>query len=459
MSRTGEALLARAPGCLHMAGAGGVGMAGLALLMRQQGWRVSGCDAAEGSLVPWLRQQGIPVAVGHDPGHLDVDPPDAIIRSPAVVREEAELREAARRGIPVLDRGEVLPVLLRAYRTAAIAGTHGKTTTASMLAWILEKAGRHPSFCIGGVCPNLGMVARAAAMDAMVVEADESDGTLRWYRPDVAVITSVDLDHVDYFPDEAALTGLYRAFAAASRVVVRPHAAPALTSSDRTFGLAEGADVQAVGISLSADGSCSTLVIDGAPAGSLVLGVSGEHNVLNALAATAAAQAWSVPVAVVLDALSSFQLPRRRFEEVARGRGLRMISDYAHHPVEIAALLAQARLQKPRRLIGVFQPHRYSRTRAFKKEFAGVLSSLDYLVLAPVYAASEPEMAGGTSRDLYEEFLSPGEGGVELAGSLEEAWSKLNSVAREGDLILLIGAGDVEIIGTWASRMWDATGG
>lgn len=446
-------------GPVHFAGIGGVGMAGLALLLSRRGWTVTGCDAYEGPLLSWLRASGIPASVGHHPDHLA---PDIawIVRSPAVSMEDAELAEARRRHLPVFARGVVLPEVLKQYRAAAVAGTHGKTTTSSMLAWILVSAGRQPAYCIGGVCPNLGAVAHAGRDGFAVAEADESDGTLQFYRPEIGIITNMDLDHVDYFKTEAMQHQVYQQFAAQSGTVM--YAAADETASRLlrdhprrvTFGLESGADVAARDVVLTPASTSFDLMVRGAPAGRIELQIPGEHNVLNALAASAAAIEWGVDAASIRQALAVFQLPKRRFELVAQGAGIRVISDYAHHPAEIEALMKQARLARPARIIGVFQPHRYSRTLAFKKAFAKILSSLDYLVLAPVYAASEPVVPGGLSDDLFKEFPRDQHGRVELAESLEDAWSRLRERSQSGDLVLIIGAGDVENIGAWAAAEW-----
>lgn len=445
---------------VHMAGIGGVGMAGLALLLKAGGRDVTGCDAVAGSLFPWLHEQGITCATGHDPAHLE-HAPSWVVRSPAVALDEPELVAARARGIPVVDRGRVLPELLHRYRAAAVAGTHGKTTTASMLAWILVSSGVRTSFCIGGVCPNLGAVARAEPEGAMVVEADESDGTLQFYAPDVAVITNMDLDHVDFFRDAQGQRDVYARFAAQARVVIVLHDDPAAgwiadaARETRSFGFAPGAGVRAERCALDAHGSSFDVLVHDRLLARITLGVSGRHNILNALAAIAAAMEWGIEPSVIAAALASFRLPRRRFEQVVDGP-VKVFSDYAHHPAEIDALIQQARLLNPRRLTGVFQPHRYSRTRAFKKEFAASLSALDDLVLAPVYAASEEPLAGGTSVDLHEAFIAAGARHVRLAASLEDAWRQLESGTRDGDVVLIIGAGDVEQLGTWAARAWAA---
>jgi len=450
-----RAVASRSSGSVHMLGIGGVGMAGLALLLKSRGWRVTGCDVSEGPLLAWLRRQGIAVSIGHDPIHLE-SAPDVLVRSPAVHVDEPELQEARRLEIPVIDRGRLLPALMDRHDVIAVAGTHGKTTTSSMIAWILHNAGIPVSYCIGGVCPGLGAVAAVREGGWMVIEADESDGTLRHYRPRVAVITSMDLDHVDYFSTAEALDDVYGPFARAAERAIYPgadrQAACLLTGREgaTSFGLENDADWSAARCLLDAAGSTFDVMHRGELAGSIALGVSGRHNMLNALAAIAATRPLGVEWPAVARALATFQLPRRRYERVAEGRGITVISDYAHHPAEIAALLQQASMEKRSRTIGVFQPHRYSRTKAFGEGFLDVLARLDHIVLAPVYAASEPEIEGGTSEDLAAAARRRGFQHLELADSVAAAWERLRAVWRAGDLVLIIGAGDVEVIGTWA---------
>ncbi len=430
-------------------------MAGLALLIKSLGWRVDGCDAAPGPLLSWLNEQGVATSVGHDPTHLAARPA-AVVRSPAVPWSHPELVAALDRKIPVIDRGRLLPALLRTRSTVAVAGTHGKTTTASMIAWCLAHAGQPVSYCIGGVCPGLDAVARIEPDGWMVVEADESDGTLRHYHPAVGVVTALDLDHVDYYADESAMQSVYRTFAAQSGVAIVPAAStghPGWSGfACTTFGEETHAAVRATHIRLAADGSDFDLVAEGESPCPVHLGVPGRHNVLNALAAWAALRAGGMPAGDVASGLSSFRLPRRRFETVIDAGGIRVITDYAHHPVEIKALVDQVRLLAPRRIIAVFQPHRYSRTRAFREGFVDVLAGLDLVVLAPVYSASEPFVEGGTSADLHAEAVRRGHATMHLAESLDDAWVRVRRDLQPGDVVLIIGAGDVDRIGPWAAH-------
>lgn len=448
-----RSVLERGTGSIHMMGIGGVGMAGLALLLKDKGWRVDGCDASEGPLLSWLRGKDIPASCGHDPAHMD-NRPDFIVRSPAVARTNPELVRAQQETIPVIDRGRLLPALLSDHRTIAVSGTHGKTTTASMIAWILKHSGAQTSYCIGGICPSLGAVAHAESGGFMVVEADESDGTLQFYEPEIAVITSMDLDHVDYFADESVLSDVYRTFARSASVVVYPRsdraAVALLDGVPGAVSTGDGGDVAAEHVELRSEGSRFRVTLKDGESGIISLNVPGRHNIGNALCATAAAVRCGIDLKTIAEALALFRLPQRRFETVAEGQGIVVISDYAHHPVEIAALIKQARLRNPKRLIGVFQPHRFSRTKAFRAEFVDVLSELDHVVLAPVYSASEPFVEGGTTEDLFRAFVARGLTRQSLADSLPEAWQKLQDQMQPDDLVLIIGAGDVDILGKWA---------
>jgi UDP-N-acetylmuramate--alanine ligase len=443
-----------------MLGIGGVGMAGLALLLKEKGWQVSGCDAYPGPLLTWLNDLGISAVVGHDPDHLS-SALMFLVRSPAVPWSEPELQTAMAAGIPVIDRGRLLPELLKSRPTIAVAGTHGKTTTASMIAWCLAASGRPHSYCIGGVCPGLGSVARVDTEGWTVVEADESDGTLRYYVPDIAVITSMDLDHVDYYNEPSRLNDVFGTFAGqAQKLIVPENEAMAFqtrTGGVVSFGFGEKAAWRAVDVVMTANGSQFDVMVEGAHQGTVCLSVPGRHNIANALAAMAAGQWVGLTMVEMIAALAAFQLPRRRYELVASGQGIQVISDYAHHPVEISALLDQARLSNPKRIVAVFQPHRYSRTKAFRESFAEVLSKMDEVILVPVYAASEPFIEGGTSNELYASCHHRGFRKVQKSTSVRHAWELLRQVWRAGDLVLIIGAGDVDQIGTWAAEMLGLT--
>ena len=445
----------RVPGRVHLLGIGGVGMAGLAYLLARQGWRVSGCDARPNALCRWLEEAGIPVAGKHAPEHLDEA--ERLIVTPAVAPDEPEWVQARARGMPVFFRGEVLAAWVSSRRGVAVCGAHGKTTTACFATRLLGMLGPSPAWCVGGATRAMGKVAweGAEGQEVFVAEADESDGTLALYRPAVTVVTNMDLDHLDHFANEEALLNCFRAVAAQTREGVAfcrddPRAtlaAQAATVPVLGFGFGEAADLRACAVEAGAESVAFTPVYRGREQARVVLCVTGRHNVLNALGAAAAALILGYDPAAVFAALPQAcgELPGRRFECVSDEGGIRVVTDYAHHPVELEAAVAMARLQEPSRLVVVFQPHRYSRTKALAHAFPQALKGADEVILLPVYAASEPWIEGGDSADLYAHFREAGMGDtrVMLARSQEEAWQFLRQTLQPGGLLLLAGAGDV----------------
>ena len=473
-----EELLSR-PGAAHFVGVGGVGMAGVAYLLRALGWEVSGCDASEGPLVRWLRASGVEAVRGHDPSHVAGRPLSMVVRTPAVRDEAPELFAARASGIPVFARGEILAALSARFRTFAVCGSHGKTTTSSFLSAILRAARPAETWwCVGGASGRAaavagapsGAAARPAARASgraeapyLVAEADESDGTLALYRPFVAVATNVDLDHADRFPDVPSFEAVFsEAFSRTSRAVVycadHPRAAAlaraACTAARRvSFGFSPDSDWRLSAWASEPGGTTrfALSVPAGLPGGGgreieVSLPVPGRHNALNAAAAIAAAAFAGVAPEDAAATLSrGAVLPDRRFERVGSPDGFAVVSDYSHHPAEIAALVETARSMAPARIVAVFQPHRYTRTKALLDEFPPAFRGVDSLVLCPVYAASEDPLPGGTAADLYAAFRRcPDVPAPVLAPSLDAAREFLASEIRRGDLVLVVGAGDVD---------------
>jgi UDP-N-acetylmuramate--alanine ligase len=439
--------LAAPPSRVHLMGIGGIGMAGLARLLAARGHAVSGCDGAEPRTLAWLRSCGIPADVGHAPSHLDAA--DWAIYSPALPPGHPERREAERRGIPLYRRGQVLPVLAESWQTVAIAGTHGKTTTSSMVAHLLRACGVDASWCIGGELPPHGAPAGVGASPWLVLEADESDGTLAHYAPHVAVVANVEFDHMEHFPTREAMLDCFRAFARQARHLVcgadDPQAARlAADFGAHTAGFAPSAHYRAQDPDFLPDGTRFILRAPQGPPLPVHLPLAGRHNVLNALAALAACDRCGVDLPRACAALASFALPRRRFELVAHARGVRILADYAHHPSEIRALVDAARQAGAPRIRAIFQPHRYTRTLALGPDFPPAFHGVADLVLAPVYPASEPPLPGGTSANLLAHFRSHPDIPVQLADDLPDAARLIASRWQPGDWILLVGAGDVE---------------
>jgi len=454
MDEVAARLAAAAP--VHFIGIGGIGMAALAYQLHRRGLKVTGCDAAAGRTTEWLAGQGIPVAIGHAPEHL-ADGAAWCVRTAAVSADHPECRAARRRGIPVYERGLVLPVLLRGQMAIAVSGTHGKTTTTAMIAHILEQAGRDPSACVGGELDETGRMARAGAAGLIVVEADESDGTAAFYESDLAVITNIEPDHMEHFGSERGLLKCFDAFArnARRRVIycaddLRADLVCGEMERGHSYGLPDDAAVQAARIDAQPQAVGFDVVFERIPLGRIELPAPGLHNVRNALGATAAALELDVPFATVRAALASFRPVRRRFEIVADAGGIMVISDYAHHPTEIRALVRTAVGCGRRRVLAVFQPHRYTRTLALGAEFPPAFAGVAEVVLAPVYAASEAPLPGGTAADLLAHFRTYGRVPARLADSLEAAWRDLRERLRPGDMLLVVGAGSVERIAGWA---------
>ena len=401
------------PRRIHMLGVGGIGMAGLAVLLQERGHVVSGSDLQENRQTAWLRAKGIVL-------QRDV-PVDAewIIRTTAVSNSHSDVCSAT---VPVSRRGEVLPVLLRDRFTIAVSGTHGKTTTTAIIAQILDCG-----YCIGGEVQGFDGTARDG--EIMVVEADESDGTVALYSPDIAVITNVEYDHMEHHASVEAFESCFREFVKNTKQQVIYCADDPAAS--RLCATASNSVPYGVGISEF----------------SSPVSLPGAHNRLNAMAAVEVAQLVGKEDFEIFQRLEHLNPIKRRFEVVFDG-AYTVISDYAHHPTEIRALIdTTLKTVNPKRLLAVFQPHRYTRTLALGDDFPPAFVGVDQLWLLPVYAASEEPISGGTTEDLFEKFKTYGSPAVKILPILEEVWQTVSVELEEKDCLLIIGAGDVEKIG------------
>ena len=420
-------------GHVHLIGAGGIGMAGIAFLLKERGFTVSGCDLQENRQTNWLRKSGIDVFAGHDERHIAGDV-DWLVRSTAVPDTHPEVRSAKARGIPVSRRGEVLPALMRDRTCIAVGGTHGKTTTTAMIAQILGCG-----YCVGGEIAGIEGVAKDAPL--MVVEADESDGTVAGYTPDYAVITNIEYDHMEHHASEADFIGCFDQFVRNTKEKVYYCADdPIARNVVQTF---QSAQEQA---GKPAPQKCEPFHFPGTR---IALPIPGNHNQWNAAAALAVCRHWK-PEEEILHALENIKPIRRRFETVFEGGGIQIVSDYAHHPTEIAALIQAAQELSPKRLLGVFQPHRYTRTRTLAADFPASFQGLEELWLMPVYAASEPPIEGGTTKDLMGRFPKDWGSHLHFFETLDAVWADIQPELRDGDLLLIIGAGDIEQLAEWA---------
>lgn len=441
-----DACLAEAGSRVHLLGIGGVGMAGLAILLAEAGHTVSGCDLNPGPLADRLAKRGLAIQHGHNPMHV-MRKTDWVVASTAVPVDHPELKAARVAGIPVFRRGHILARFATRYRTVAVCGTHGKTTTATFIVQMLRAAGRRVGYCIGGESRPLEAVATVGVDGAnlLVVEADESDGTLAAYRPAVTVITGIEFDHAEYYEDEAMLLDCFRC-------VVEQTSEQTIYCDENTL---------AARLLAGRPDTIAYSAADGPRLGIMPLSAAaGPHNYLNAIAAALVGQWVGLMHEDMLRGLQCRRLPARRMECVSTAGNVRVVSDYAHHPSAIRALVETVRPYVPGRLLAVFQPHRYSRTARLGPDFPAAFAGVDDLVLVPVYAASEPIRSDGRIWSLYRHLRThEGLPAPRLADSLARAWFYLQRAARPGDTVLVIGAGDVEQIAAWAQASGGCWGG
>jgi len=441
--------LAAQPRRVHFVGISGVGMSGLAKLLLQQGHRVSGSDAAPNGLADTLRQLGATVYAGHDAAFLPADA-ELVVFTSAVSETNPECRAARQRGVPCARRGLLLAALMNHRYNVAVAGTHGKTTTSSMIAHILKSSGCAPSYCIGAHVPVLGSNAELGAGKYFVAEACESDGTLIQFAPEYAVCLNIEADHLDHHHTMDRLVATFEALFRNTRLAVFYCAdcprASALASRARqaiSFGLAESADYRALGVRPTTRGSQFTVACRGKKICTIELIVPGEQNVVNALAAVTVADQLGVPLDKIAAALRSFGGAQRRFERKWDSHGVMVVDDYAHHPTEIRATIAAARTLGLQRIVVAFQPHRYTRTQALREQFASAFVGADKLFLTDVYAASETPIPGISGKTIYEAVVATGQGNVVYEPSLEKLPALLLAEVQRGDLLLVMGAGNI----------------
>jgi UDP-N-acetylmuramate--alanine ligase len=440
-------------GTVHLVGVGGAGMSGLARLLLAAGHRVTGSDRAESATLAALRALGAEVWAGHDAARLGR--PDLVAASAAIRADNPELAAARQLGLPVLGRAQLLALLMAGKTGMAVAGTHGKTTTTGMVVAVLQEAGLDPSYAVGGDFKATGLNAAAGSGPHFVVEADESDGSFLELSPTVAVVTNVDADHLDHWGDLDGVKGAFRAFVgrlpAGGTAVLCADDPGAHELADAApcpvvgYGLAEAAGLRAAGLVMDGSGSRFQVLDGGELLGEVALIVPGRHNVANALGAIAAARAAGAPFAAAQAALARFTGAARRFHERARVAGVTVVDDYAHNPPKVAAALAAARLGAWKRVVAVFQPHLYSRTRLFAGEFGRVLADgADVVVVTDVYAAREDPEAG-VDGSLVAAAAGRARPGLACVYAPDRAAlaERVAALAQPGDLVLTLGAGDI----------------
>ena len=441
---------------IHFVGIGGIGMSGIAEVLLTLGYRVTGSDLKRSETVERLEQRGVRVFLGHDASH--VEGAHVVVYSSAVARENPEVQGARQRGIPVIARAEMLAELMRLKYGIAIAGTHGKTTTTSMVAAALAAGGLDPTVVVGGRVHGLGTNARLGQGEFLVAEADESDGSFLKLSPTIAVVTTIDAEHLDHYADLEAIRAAFREFVnkvpfygAAVLCLDQPNIQQLIPDVEKrviTYGLETGADLTARRLEFEGMRSRFEVVLRSKPLGACELHVPGRHNVLNALAALAVGLDLEIPFPILEGALAGFRGVQRRFQIRGEAQGVLVVDDYGHHPAEIRATLAAAKAGFDRRVISVFQPHRYSRTLHLRQEFLTAFYQADVLVVMDIYPAGETPIPGVHARDLAEGVAAHGHREVHYLGSDRAAVVRfLKETVRPGDLVLTLGAGDVGHIG------------
>ena len=438
---------------VHFIGLGGAGMSGIARIMLARGIGVTGSDAKDSSVLAGLKTLGAEVFVGHAASNIGNS--DVLVVSSAIDSTNPEVSAAKAKGLLILTRAQALALLMSESKSVAVAGTHGKTTTTSMLTVALQQAGLDPSFAIGGMINRGGTNAHLGSGEIFIAEADESDGSFLEYKPFGAIITNIELDHVDHFPDLESVNRVFLDFVDSIQSggfliagVDSPGVVDLLARITRkdieviTYG--EGADISISHISLQPTVAHSRITKLGKVLGELSLSIPGQHNIENATAALAAGVKLGAPVADLLAGLLNFSGAKRRFENKGTVNGVTVIDDYGHHPTEVRVTLETAkRFAGDGKVIVIFQPHRFSRTAAFVSEFAEVLDIADRVFLLEVYAASEAAIAGVSSISIANKMSKDK---TKFEPSMIDVVSAAVETAGPGDVIITLGAGDVNLL-------------
>ena len=442
---------------VHFIGIGGISMSGLAEILLEEGFTISGSDAKQSALTDSLAQKGATIYIGQKASNLSIRP--ALVVYTAAIREDnEEFKAAVDAGIPMISRAELLGQIMDNYeKSIAVAGTHGKTTTTSMISQILLVAKADPTISVGGILEAIGGNIRVGASEVFITEACEYTNSFLHFHPKYSIITSVEAEHLDFFKDIDDIRRSFHEFAGNTahdgvliingQIAALDQITNNLSCSVTTYGLCENDDFYAKNITYN-DHACGTytLMHKTEDLGTVSLSVPGRHNVSNSLAAIALCLNLGLPLDVIKKGLLQFGGTKRRFEYKGTKNGITVIDDYAHHPTEVAATLTAARNYPHGRIICVFQPHTYSRTKAFLSDFARVLSMADIVVLADIYAAREKNTIGISSKDLLAELQKNGQESYYFP-SFDEIEKFLSEKCINNDLLITMGAGDVYLIG------------
>jgi UDP-N-acetylmuramate--alanine ligase len=440
------------PQRLHFTGIGGIGMSGIAEVLLNLGYEISGSDLRATAITERLGTLGAKVFLGHDAGN--VSGAKALVVSSAVSPGNPELLEARRLGIPIIPRGELLAELMRLKFGIAVAGSHGKTTTTSMVATILNHAGLDPTVVVGGRVNAMGgSNARVGKSDFLVVESDESDGSFLKLAPILAIVTNIDREHLDHYPSIEAIRDAFTDFVNKvpfyGAVILClddenvQQILPRITRRTITYGASPQSDISVIEPSTNGSGSEFGLQLRGKDLGRFRVAVPGVHNVLNATAAVAVGLELEIALDKIQAGLAGFNGVDRRFQFRGEAGGVTVIDDYGHHPTEIRATLAAARLLKHRRILALFQPHRYTRTLHLMDEFARSFHQADLVFVTDIYAASEAPIEGVSAEGLVDRLRSYGHRAAIHAGSVDAGVDAVVAAVEPGDLVMTLGAGSV----------------
>jgi UDP-N-acetylmuramate--alanine ligase len=440
---------------IHFVGIGGIGMSGIAEVLLNLGYTVTGSDMNETDITHRLASLGATIFKGHDASNLLHA--DVVVTSTAVKTDNPEVLEAHLRGIPVIPRAEMLAELLKMKFSIAVSGSHGKTTTTSMISTVLASAGLDPTMVIGGKLGSIGSNAKIGDGEIIVAEADESDGSFLKLNPCIAVITNIDREHLDYYRDIEDIKAAFLKFANmvpfyGSTVVCADdrhvqEIMPGITRKIITYGIHSPADYQATDILFKGPSSAFSVSYKGKPMGSFWVNVPGLFNVSNALATIAVAREIDMDMTTIRDGLKTYVGVHRRLELKGEAGGVAVVDDYGHHPTEIRETLAAARQVWKGRTIVVFQPHRYTRTKALYDEFLMAFSDADILIVTDIYAASEEPIPGVTAANLCQGIQSHGHQDVSYIADFDDIVKRLLSIAKASDVIITQGAGSVYKVG------------
>jgi len=441
---------------IHFVGIGGIGMSGIAELLLNLGYRVSGSDLKSSDITTRLQGLGGMIYQGHAPDQIEGA--DVVVTSSAVTDENPEVQAARQAAIPVIPRAEMLAELMRLKYSVAVAGAHGKTTTTSIVSAVLDGGGLDPTVVIGGKLKSIGSNARLGEGDFIVAEADESDGSFLKMSPAIAVVTNIDREHLDFYPDMETIQSSFLQFI--NRIPFYGLAVlcldneplqeliPRIEKRTLTYGMTSQADVQAKHVEFEGMGSRFSLQYQGEQMGQIRLNLAGMHNVYNAMAAVAVGLELEIPFETIRQVLETLEGVQRRLEIKGEVEGITVVDDYGHHPTEIKATLQAAREAWPnRRLLVVFQPHRYTRTRALFDEFSRSFYQSDLLMVLPIYSAGEPPIEGVDSLLLCDDIRKHGHKDVFYQPDFATALEALQRRIGPGDVVLTLGAGDVWKIG------------